>query len=478
MLNLINLTKLTTTGLLGILIASALASQPASANNALTVTIEAPKVQTAQSKTNTYVVDFNDQSHQSKSSFTKTNGTGAAAATYTYGGKLTILNADQWGGANKTKYITQSENISSFNVKVNKDQKYFGFWWSAGDSANRIIFKNKGEEVAVFQTKDLVGFINTRPAAERALYYGNPNCPTTGVAPCGTATGHKAEPFAYVNVFFNDQVYDEIVIETTSGSKFESDNHTFSAQNQTVTGVNVPQTATAVADQVATSEDDATSGNVMTNDLGAGISVTQVNGVAANVGKEITLASGALVKLNSNGTFTYNPNSKFERLNPNETATDTFSYTIKDSQNNVSTATVTMTINGVADNPVAEDDTGKTDEDTITWISVLMNDEDPNTPRQDLTITKINNTVVNGNSAIRLNSGATVEVWEITNSSRHSREGKYVLKYDPRPSSSLNALNTGSTGTDTFTYTVSDPQGNTDQGSVTVTVDGITDIAD
>ena len=482
MLKFINSIKYSSTIILGVLIASSLAAKPASAdNNALTVTIEAPTIQTAQSKTDTYLVDFNDQS--GTTGFIKTNGTGANATTYTYGGNLTILNPDQWGGANKTKYITQSQNVSSFNVKVNKDQKYFGFWWSAGDSANKIIFKNKGNEVAIFQTKDLVGFINSRPVAEKTLYYGNPNCPIAGVAPCGSNTGHKAEPFAYVNVYFNDQVYDEIVIQTESSAKFESDNHTFSAQNQTVTGVNVPQTATAVADPFSTSEDDATTGNVITNDLGVNLSVLGVNLTAnqltskavTNVGQQVTTGKGALVTLNSNGTFTYNPNSKFEALNPGQTATDTFSYTIKDNQNNVSTATVTMTIDGAADNPVAVDDTATTDEDTVEWISVLQNDSDPNTAREDLTIAKIKNITVSVGEVVTLDSGATVKLVQRSDPSKYSTLGKYLLKYDPRPSASLNLLNNGQSKTETFTYTVSDPEKNTDQGSVNVKVEGITD---
>ena len=42
-------------------------------------------------------------------------------------------------------------------------------------------------------------------------------------------------------------------------------------------------------------------------------------------------------------------------------------------------------------------------------------------------------------------------------------------------SESLNLLNDGESFTEEFTYTVSDPEGNTDQGSATVTVTGITD---
>ncbi len=457
--------KFSLTAFLGILIASSLASKPASANNNLTVTIEAATIQTPQSKTAAYTVDFNDLS--GTAGFTKNNGT-PNSPNYVYGGNLIIKNQDQWGGANKTKYITQSQNVSSFNVKVNQDQKYFGFWWSAGDSANKLIFKNDGEEVAVFQTKDLVEFINGRPTAEKTLYYGNPNCPTVGVAPCGSNTGHKAEPFAYVNVYFNNEVYDEIVFQTLSSSKFESDNHTFSAQNQTVTGVNVPPLASAANDLVSTSEDSSTTDNVLTNDLGVNLSVLGVNlsaaqlnnKVATNVGSQVTLASGALVTLNNNGTFTYNPNSKFESLNPNQTATDSFSYTIKDNQNNVSTATVTMTINGAADNPEAVDDSFTTDEDTSTTGNVKTNDTDPN--GDNLTVTMVNGVAANVGNQFTLASGALVTL---------NSNGTFTYN----PNKRFESLNDGQTGTDTFSYTVNDGHGNTDTATVTMTIQGVTD---
>ena len=50
-----------------------------------------------------------------------------------------------------------------------------------------------------------------------------------------------------------------------------------------------------------------------------------------------------------------------------------------------------------------------------------------------------------------------------------------TISYDPSQSTVLNLLNKGQNKAETFTYTVSDPEGNTDMGSVTVTVDGITD---
>ena len=56
------------------------------------------------------------------------------------------------------------------------------------------------------------------------------------------------------------------------------------------------------------------------------------------------------------GGFTYDPNGAFEALDDNETATDSFTYTVDDGNGGVVTETVTLTIEGVNDAPVANDD--------------------------------------------------------------------------------------------------------------------------
>lgn len=84
-------------------------------------------------------------------------------------------------------------------------------------------------------------------------------------------------------------------------------------------------------------------------------SVTAVQG-SAGVGSPIHTAQGGIVTLNSDGSFTYNPNSRFDYLAFGESAVDTFTYTITDSEGLTDTATVTLTINGVDDAPVATDD--------------------------------------------------------------------------------------------------------------------------
>ena len=137
--------------------------------------------------------------------------------------------------------------------------------------------------------------------------------------------------------------------------------------------------AVAKDDAGATAENAVLAGNVFAdngsgadNDVdGPPMSVSEVNGSAANVGVQITLASGAKLTVNSDGTYSYDPSGKFNYLthtgNPGEetgaantSATDTFQYTLA----NGGTATVTVTVNGVA----TTDDKlfGTAGDDTIT----------------------------------------------------------------------------------------------------------------
>ncbi len=76
------------------------------------------------------------------------------------------------------------------------------------------------------------------------------------------------------------------------------------------------------------------------------LSVSKVNTLSSNVGGQITLASGALLTVNANGTFAYDPNGQFNALVPTASANDNFTYTISDGKGGTATATVFITING------------------------------------------------------------------------------------------------------------------------------------
>ena len=109
------------------------------------------------------------------------------------------------------------------------------------------------------------------------------------------------------------------------------------------------------------SEDSTISGNVILDDTGTGLdsdtegdalTVTAINGDIGFVGNAITLASGATLTVDANGTFTYDPGTVFNRLPGGQSEVDSFTYSIADPFGNSSTATVFLTISGVNDGPV------------------------------------------------------------------------------------------------------------------------------
>ncbi|WP_235584740.1 Ig-like domain-containing protein [Thiomicrospira sp. WB1] len=76
---------------------------------------------------------------------------------------------------------------------------------------------------------------------------------------------------------------------------------------------------------------------VITNDHdqeGDTLNVFRVNGTEVNSGDTVTLASGALLTIHSDGSFAYDPNGAFDDLDAGEVATDTFTYAIKDEHGN------------------------------------------------------------------------------------------------------------------------------------------------
>ncbi|GAA0650737.1 beta strand repeat-containing protein [Brevundimonas lenta] len=127
---------------------------------------------------------------------------------------------------------------------------------------------------------------------------------------------------------------------------------------------NVDDAAVAVDDSDSTLESAVLNGSVVVNDTdidGPAFVVSAVNGAAGAVGNQIALASGALLTLNANGTYSYDPNGAFTDLSgpgsggTNLVRTDSFTYTLA----NGNTATVTITVVG-EDSPgdVVQGDSG------------------------------------------------------------------------------------------------------------------------
>jgi hypothetical protein len=87
------------------------------------------------------------------------------------------------------------------------------------------------------------------------------------------------------------------------------------------------------------------------------LSVTQVNGQAASVNQLLTLPSGALLRVNSNGSFRYDPHGGFASLALGATATEAFTYEVSDREGATATATARITVTGVNDAPADRDRT-------------------------------------------------------------------------------------------------------------------------
>jgi VCBS repeat-containing protein len=153
----------------------------------------------------------------------------------------------------------------------------------------------------------------------------------------------------------------------------------------TIRGVN--DRPVAGSDGVEVSENDVlektTINGVLANDTDADIgdtkSVVAVNDVAANVGQAITLASGAKLVLRADGSYRYDPNGKFEALAAGQHEIDSFTYKVADRAGETAVGTVTITILGQNDAPVAGNDAFETLESeprTILKSEYLANDSD------------------------------------------------------------------------------------------------------
>ncbi|MBT8194239.1 MAG: tandem-95 repeat protein, partial [Acidimicrobiia bacterium] len=142
------------------------------------------------------------------------------------------------------------------------------------------------------------------------------------------------------------------------------------------------------------------------------------------------------VTTNGDGTFTYAPDPDFN-------GTDTFTYSVCDSGGLCDSATVTVTVDPVNDDPTAVADTVTLPEDTAQAIDVLANDGDVDG----------NPLTVGGFDALSV-AGGTVSCSAAS------------CTYTPPPDFS---------GPDSFTYTIDDGNGGTDTATVTLAVVGVND---
>jgi CSLREA domain-containing protein len=117
----------------------------------------------------------------------------------------------------------------------------------------------------------------------------------------------------------------------------------------------------ATDDTAETDEDTAKDISVLGND-------TDVDGDSLSI-SSVGSAGHGTVTNNNDGTINYMPNANYN-------GPDSFSYTVSDGNGGTDTADVSITVTAVNDAPDAVNDSATTAEDTATDINVLTNDTD------------------------------------------------------------------------------------------------------
>lgn len=132
----------------------------------------------------------------------------------------------------------------------------------------------------------------------------------------------------------------------TSVTYHASDGTAEAMATLTVTVSRANTAPVAVNDTAETDAATVTSDNVLANDTDADgdtLTVSQVAGSAGNVGVAVAGSSGGLFTVGSDGAWTFDPNSDFDSLTGEETATTSVSYHVSDGMaEDVGTLTVTV----------------------------------------------------------------------------------------------------------------------------------------
>ncbi|OLO06280.1 hypothetical protein BTW08_18555, partial [Salinicola sp. MH3R3-1] len=211
----------------------------------------------------------------------------------------------------------------------------------------------------------------------------------------------------------------------------------------TVTGTNdVP---VAVADTQTTGENSALSGQVP--------AATDIDGTIAgyDLATDVGTGNGSL-SFNSDGSYNFTPGTDFDTLAAGESRDVTFSYTATDNDGGVSAPkTVTITVTGTNDVPVAVADTRTTGENSVLSGQVpAASDVDGTVAGYDLATD-----IGTGNGSLTFNA-----------------DGSYTFT----PGTDFDGLAAGESREVTFSYTATDNDGGVSEPvTVTITVTGTND---
>ena len=204
---------------------------------------------------------------------------------------------------------------------------------------------------------------------------------------------------------------------------------------------------------------------------GGALSITEVDGDPANLGRATEGTDGGQFTINDDGSWSFDPDNSFNNLTVGLTKDTSVDYTVSDANGRTGTATLTVTVSGVNTAPVAVDDSGRTPQNEVLTVStrdrvdsglstnyyLLYNDFDIDRLGYHLSITQV--------------AGITANVGEATEG---SNGGEFTINADGTyrfdPGTDFDDLAPSDTRTTSVEYTLSDTDGVTDTATLTVTV--------
>ncbi|WP_353392993.1 Ig-like domain-containing protein, partial [Hydrogenophaga sp. 5NK40-0174] len=211
--------------------------------------------------------------------------------------------------------------------------------------------------------------------------------------------------------------------------------------------------------------------DVMGNDSdpdGDPLTITEVNGTPITPGTPVVIPGEGIVALDNGGTPDDPSDDRLVFLpDPGFMGPATFDYTVADPDGETSTATVTVNVGEDNLPPVANPDTNSVGEDDTLTVdaangviqSPAGQDVDPN--GDTLSVAEVNgDPALVGEPVTGTNGTLTL-----------NPDGSYV--YQPNPATQ--ALGAGESVSETFTYTVTDPSGETATTTLTIVVNGAND---
>ena len=261
--------------------------------------------------------------------------------------------------------------------------------------------------------------------------------------------------------------------QTVTANYTVTDDHGATATSTlTITVVGANDAPDGVNDTLAATEDGSVvTGSLATNDTDADDGATRTYAL-------LTPIAGLTV--NANGSYSFNPaGSSYQSIADGDTRIQVAQYRVTDQFGATDVATLTITVTGVNDNPVAVVDTNSGDAvveagvnpadtpfagDTTASGNVLFNDTDIDSG-DTRTVSAVNGDGLNVGSTVAGTYGSVTI----------GSDGSYTYTLDNNDSDT-NALAQGATATDVFTYTMVDNHGGSSTTTLTITVTGTNDL--